>query len=63
VRDDGNLATGSARVEAGRLLVQSSIDEAFEQIRGAVLEVKANRQASLRKVRKPVRGGADASDD
>ncbi len=62
VRDDESLATGSARVEAGRLLVHSSIDEAFEQIRCAILEFKANRQASLRKVRKQVQGGADASD-
>lgn len=59
VRDDGNLAPGSARVEAGRLLVQSSIDEAFEQIRSAVLELKANRQPSLRDNTK---GNTDASD-
>ncbi len=62
IRDDEHLATGSARVEAGRLLVQSSIDEAFEQIRGAVLELKANRQAALRKVETPAQGGDDASD-
>ena len=60
VRDDESLATGSSRVEAGRLLVQSSIDEAFEQIRSAVLELKANRQALLRD---DAKGGADASDD
>jgi flagellar biosynthesis/type III secretory pathway protein FliH len=60
MRDDERLATGSARVEAGRLVVQSSIDEAFEQIRGAILEFKANRQASLRN---DVEGGTDASDD
>lgn len=59
VRDDDRLATGSSRVEASRLLVQSSIDEAFEQIRSAVLELKANRQASLPDT---VQGGADASD-
>jgi flagellar biosynthesis/type III secretory pathway protein FliH len=62
IRDDENLATGSARVEAGRLLVQSSIDDAFEQICGAVLELRANRQAALRKVIKPAQGGDDASD-
>ncbi len=62
IRDDDHLATGSARVEAGRLLVQSSIDEAFEQIRNAVLELKANRQAALRKVGAPAQGGDDASD-
>ncbi len=62
VRDDKNLATGAARVEAGRLLIQSSIDEAFEQIRCAVLELKANRQASLRKTKKPAEGGDHASD-
>jgi flagellar biosynthesis/type III secretory pathway protein FliH len=60
VREDESFALGSSRVEAGRLLVQSSIDEAFEQIRGAVLELKANRQASLRD---DIQGGADASDD
>jgi flagellar biosynthesis/type III secretory pathway protein FliH len=59
VRDDDRLATGSSRVEASRLLVQSSIDEAFEQIRCAVLELKANRQAALQD---SVQGGADASD-
>ena len=47
LRDDDNLADGSARVEAGRLLVQSSIEEAFAQIRDAVLELKANRHPSL----------------
>ncbi len=62
IRDDEHLATGSARVEAGRLLVQSSIDEAFEQIRNAVLELKANRQAALRKVGTAAQGGDDASD-
>jgi flagellar biosynthesis/type III secretory pathway protein FliH len=60
LRDDDSLATGSARVEAGRLLVQSSIDEAFEQIRCAVLELKANRQAA---VEGNLEGGIDASDD
>jgi flagellar biosynthesis/type III secretory pathway protein FliH len=58
VRDDDTIAPGSARVEAGRLLVQSSIEEAFEQIRAAVLELKAKRQASARGI---ADGGIDAS--
>jgi flagellar biosynthesis/type III secretory pathway protein FliH len=62
LRDDENIATGNARVEAGRLLVQSSIADAFELIRSAVLESKANRQASLRNVRKHAKEGKDASD-
>jgi flagellar biosynthesis/type III secretory pathway protein FliH len=57
LRDDENLAHGSARVEAGRLLVQSSIEEAFAQIRDSVLELKANRNSSLASA-----GGTHASD-
>jgi flagellar biosynthesis/type III secretory pathway protein FliH len=57
LREDENLAHGSVRVEAGRLLVQSSIEKAFAQIRDAVLELKANRQPSLRN-----EGGTHASD-
>jgi flagellar biosynthesis/type III secretory pathway protein FliH len=60
VRDDESLPTGSARVETGRLLVQSSIDKAFEQIASAVLELKANRQAALKE---KVRGDTNASHD
>ena len=59
VRDDDTLTPGTSRVEAGRLLVQSSLEEAFEQIRGAVLELKVKRQASARR---DVEGGLDASD-
>jgi flagellar biosynthesis/type III secretory pathway protein FliH len=59
LQDDENLATGSARVEAGRLLVQSSIDEAFERIRSAILELKVKRQAAPSG---STRGGIDASD-
>jgi|SRR5579872_3166523 len=59
VRDDDTLTPGTSRVEAGRLLVQSSIEEAFEQIRVAVLELKTKRQASARG---DVEGGIDASD-
>jgi len=58
LRDDENLASGGARVEAGRLLVQHSIDKAFAQIRDAVLELKANRQSSLASA-----GDTHASDD
>ena len=43
LRDDETLVTGSARVEAGRLVVHSSIDDAFDQIRTAVMEHKAKR--------------------
>jgi len=60
VQDDERLATGSARVEAGRLVVQSSIDEGFGLISSAVLELKANRHAAQRN---HVDGGAHASDD
>ena len=59
LRDDENLSNGDARVEAGRLLVQGSIDEAFEQIRNAILELKVNRQAA---VAASIRGGTDASE-
>ena len=43
LREDTNLAPGPARVDAGRLLVESSLDEAFAQIRSAVLESRAKR--------------------
>ena len=42
---DATLARGTARVEAGRLLVESSLDEAFAQVRAAVVEVKTKRTA------------------
>ena len=57
LRDDDNLAHGSARVEASRLLVQTSIEKAFAQIRDAVLELKAYCQPTLGNA-----GGRDASD-
>jgi len=60
LRDDDSIATGSARVEAGRLLVESSIEEAFEQIRSSMLELKANRRAATDRA---IQGGLDASDD
>ena len=59
VRYDDALSPGGSRVEAGRLVVQSSIEEAFEQIRSAVLDLKASR----RPARGEVEGGLDASDD
>jgi flagellar biosynthesis/type III secretory pathway protein FliH len=57
-RDDDAIATGCARVETGRLVVHSSIDEAFEQIRTAILETKAKRIGD-RSV-EPVEEDADA---
>jgi len=43
LREDATLAPGTSRVEAGRLLVESSLDEAFTQVRSAVLETKLKR--------------------
>ena len=43
LKEDTTLAPGTSRVEAGRLLVESSLDEAFAQIRATTLEVKAKR--------------------
>jgi len=43
VKADENLAPGHARVDAGRLLVQGGIDEAFEQIKATVLSVRERR--------------------
>ena len=43
LQEDATLASGTSRVEAGRLLVESSMDEAFTQIRAAVIEVKTKR--------------------
>ncbi len=45
LQEDETLAPGTARVEAGRLLVESSIEEAFAQVRTAVVEVKVKRTA------------------
>ncbi len=45
LREDATLAPGTSRVEAGRLLVESSLDEAFAQVRSAVLETKLKRTA------------------
>jgi len=43
LQEDDTLAPGTARVEAGRLLVESSLTEAFAQVRGAVIEIKQKR--------------------
>ncbi len=43
LQEDETLASGTSRVEAGRLLVESSIEEAFAQVRCAVLEIKSKR--------------------
>jgi flagellar biosynthesis/type III secretory pathway protein FliH len=43
LQEDETLAPGTARVEAGRLLVESSIEEAFAQVRCAVIEIKSKR--------------------
>lgn len=49
VKDDPSLAPGHVRVEAGRLLVQSGIDEAFSQIKAAMLETKARRKSARKR--------------
>jgi flagellar biosynthesis/type III secretory pathway protein FliH len=43
VQDDEALARGNARVEAGSLFVEGGVDRAFEQLKDAVLEVRARR--------------------
>ena len=43
LHEDDTLAPGTSRVEAGRLLVESSIEEAFAQVRSAALEIKSKR--------------------
>ena len=43
LQEDETLAPGTSRVEAGRLLVESSIEEAFAQVRSAVIEIKSKR--------------------
>lgn len=48
VQDDEALARGTARVEAGSLFVEGGIEQAFEQLKGTVLEVRA-RQLRKRK--------------
>jgi flagellar biosynthesis/type III secretory pathway protein FliH len=43
LHEDATLASGTSRVEAGRLLVESALDEAFNQLRTAVLETRGKR--------------------
>ena len=49
VKDDPSLAPGHVRVEAGRLLVQSGIDEAFAQIKAAMMETRARRKSAKKR--------------
>ncbi len=53
LKEDATLAPGTSRVQAGRLLVESSLDEAFAQVRAAVIEIKTKRAAKSDSVRKP----------
>jgi flagellar biosynthesis/type III secretory pathway protein FliH len=48
LKEDATLAPGTSRVEAGRLLVESSLDDAFAQVRAAVIDVKTKRTAKAR---------------
>jgi flagellar biosynthesis/type III secretory pathway protein FliH len=48
LKEDATLAPGTSRVEAGRLLVESSLDEAVAQVRGAVIEIKTKRITKAR---------------
>lgn len=43
LKDNPTLAPGYVRVEAGRLLVESGIDKAFEEIKSTVIDVKTRR--------------------
>jgi flagellar biosynthesis/type III secretory pathway protein FliH len=43
LKDNPTLAPGYMRVEAGRLLVESGIDKAFEEIKATVIKVKTRR--------------------
>ncbi len=49
VKDDPSLAPGHVRVEAGRLMVQSGIDEAFAQIKASILETKPRRKGKRKR--------------
>ena len=51
LKEDATLAPGTSRVEAGRLLVESSLDEAFAQVRAAVIEIKTKRITKARSVK------------
>jgi len=43
LKDDTTLAPGHARVEAGRLVVEGGIDQAFEKIKFSMLDVSERR--------------------
>ncbi len=60
LREDATLAPGTSRVEAGRLVVESSIDEAFAQMRAAVLETKLKRTAKKSLAQVPDGEASDA---
>jgi flagellar assembly protein FliH len=49
IKEDETLAPGLARVETGSLFVEGGIERAFEQLKGAVLEVRARRAAKRSK--------------
>ena len=53
LHEDDSLAPGSSRVEAGRLVIESSLNEAFAQLRSAVLEMKTKRTKPKRPAEKP----------
>jgi flagellar biosynthesis/type III secretory pathway protein FliH len=43
VRPDENISPGAVRIDAGRILVETGIDEALETIRNAVFATRARR--------------------
>lgn len=43
LKDDPTLQPGHARIEAGRLVVEGGIEEAFQQIRYALIDVEERR--------------------
>lgn len=49
IMDDAELAPGQVRVDAGRLMVQSAIDEAFAQLKTAVLETRTRKKNSRKR--------------
>jgi hypothetical protein len=48
VRAEESIEPGGVRIEGGRLLVDGSLQHAFEQIKSAVLETRARRIAPKR---------------
>jgi len=49
IKEDEALAPGLARLETGSLFVEGGIERAFEQLKGAVLEVRTRRAAKRSK--------------